>query len=298
MNNFYYENRHLGCINDYYNYIAGLILKIIQKRELNNINIILGNCSYNFNNNLKTIKININYEHTLVKKGANYGVIESEKALVEGKIKIKDRNENYLVRIIHYTSLSNSDIIIDYSIPNIYNIEISEYFEDLSKKLIYISPTIYDIDISNTNRKIDVLTTFIDINQPRRKALYDNLNDNFNYKNVNNCFDKKDLKNIYQNTKILINIHQTDHHHTFEELRVLPALLNGIIIISEDSPLKEMVPYNKYIIWTDYDNIIEKTKDILDNYDKYYNDIFNENFKIEDSNQDRLESKLVILAKE
>ncbi len=72
----------------------------------------------------------------------------------------------------------------------------------------------------------------------------------------------------------MINIHQTDHHDTFEELRCLPALLCGCIIISEDSPLKEHIPYNKYIIWTTYDRIIETVTDVLNNYEVYWDNIF------------------------
>ena len=94
----------------------------------------------------------------------------------------------------------------------------------------------------------------------------------FQFLNVNNCFIKNDLQNLYKNTKILINIHQTEHHHTFEELRVLPALQCGVIVISENSPLSELVPYNDYIIWTSYDKILEKTIEIINNYD-YFHDL-------------------------
>ena len=73
----------------------------------------------------------------------------------------------------------------------------------------------------------------------------------------------------------MINIHQTEHHHTFEELRVLPALLNGIIVICEDSPLKESIIYGKFVIWSNYDNVIETIKDVENNYDYYFDKIFN-----------------------
>ena len=93
-------------------------------------------------------------------------------------------------------------------------------------------------------------------------------------KTETNCFDKKCLLELYQKNKILINVHQTDHHHTFEELRVLPALLNGVIIISEDVPLKDKIPYNEFIIWSDYDKIVDKVKEVYENYEFYYNKIF------------------------
>jgi hypothetical protein len=122
------------------------------------------------------------------------------------------------------------------------------------------------------------LTTFINTNEFRRRNLLNEIkNKNISHSNVNNCFESKELENLYLNTKILINIHQTDHHHTFEELRVLPALLCGVIVICEDSPLKEEIPYNKYIIWANYENILNKTIEVSENYNFYYSKIFENN---------------------
>lgn len=97
---------------------------------------------------------------------------------------------------------------------------------------------------------------------------------NIKHTNINNCFDKNSLQKLYKNTKILINIHQTDDNHTFEELRVLPALQCGVIVICEKSPLNWMIPYNDYIIWAEYDNIVNKMIEVAHNYDHYYDLIF------------------------
>jgi hypothetical protein len=72
----------------------------------------------------------------------------------------------------------------------------------------------------------------------------------------------------------LINIHRSDDENTFEELRVLPALMNKVLVISEISPLTELIPYNPLIIWATYENIVEKTKEVLENYEEYFNKIF------------------------
>ena len=61
---------------------------------------------------------------------------------------------------------------------------------------------------------------------------------------------------------------------TFEELRVLPALLNGVIIISENVPLKEKIPYSEYIIWVEYEKLAETTLEVYNNYLEYYDKIF------------------------
>lgn len=335
------------CVNDYYEYILSILKYIIDKNNLS-INIILNGGEYNFRNNNKTIKVAINYEHTLVKEGGRsvqkgtpfgkikYNVNNSEHSFNEGdkvpslvsdvmsatygdhdngvtvdvtsvvqqqanegynwqvnndimggdpcpgirkslRIRIScTQNKNYLVRIYRFQHLNSSDIIIDYSNPNIVNVKQCGMFSNFSNKHIYVAPTLYEnLYINTDNRNIQSLTTFIDINEPKRKKLLENISkSNLSHSNINNCFDKTKLEEIFQNTKVLINIHQTPHHDTFEELRCLPALQNGIIVVSENSPLNHLIPYNNLIIWTDYENIINKTKEVLENYKAYHKKIF------------------------
>ena len=268
-NSFLYYIDNLGIINDYYQNIVKLIKNILQNNIELNINIILcGN--YNFNNSNKTLIININYEHTLVKRGGR----SIPDGTPFGNIN-DDNNEKYLVRIDNYDILNNSDIIIDYSNPNIYNVKTCPIYDSFSKKHIYISSSIYKPYFIKENRNIITLTTFINIHEPRRVELLTNIkNEKINHININNCFQENQLQYILKNTKILINIHQTPHHHTLEELRVLPALECGVIVISEKSPLFEMIPYRNLIIWTTYEDIIEKTKEVINNYDFFHNKIF------------------------
>jgi hypothetical protein len=269
QNLFYYKD-NFGIINDYYQMIVEIIKNFLYNNSDLNINITLCNNHYNFNNNNKTIKININYEHTLVKKGGR-DVLSNTPF---GNI-YYDNNEKYLVRIDRYNELNNSNIIIDYSIPNIYNVKSCQLFNLFSNKHIYISSSIYDFKFIKENRSIITLTTFINTNEPRRAKLLNELsNKKMPHINVNNCFEKNALKNLYENTKILINIHQTPHHDTFEELRVLPALQCGVIVIGERSPLNNLIPYNEFIIWTDYNNIINTLNDVISNYDYFYDLIF------------------------
>jgi len=290
----YYIDKY-NLINDYYQNIIELIKKILYNNKQLEINIIFGNTNGRFNNNNKTIRINLNWEHTLVKQGGRSSA-NSQIGV------IKDvNNNNYLVRIYRYSELINSDIIIDYSVPNICNVGMSNLFKEFSKKHIYIYSSIYESYFIKENRNITTLTTFVSINEPRRRALLEKIKqNNMPHTNVNNCFDKNDLKNLYKNTKIIINIHQTNHHDTFEELRVLPALQCGVIVVCENSPLSELIPYNDYIIWSSYDKILDKVNEVIENYDYYHNLVFVEKKKISidfDSlnsiNYDILQNKIV-----
>lgn len=201
----------------------------------------------------------------------------SRKGIPFGKIKYDDEDKYYLVRIVNFQNLNSSDIIIDYSRPNIFNVKSADLFLDFSEKHIYTAPLPYENIYTHTNnRNIQSLTTFINTNIPRRKKLLDDMKEySNNHCNISNCFNEK-LQDLYKNTKILINIHQNDLYNTFEELRCLPALQNGVIIISESSPLNHLIPYNNLIIWCDYNNIIDKTEEVLKNYNEYHNKIFTE----------------------
>jgi len=273
----YYDETTSGCIKDYYYYIIEIINNIINdKKDMSDdkiLIIVIGDQNtiniHDIDTYNKIIKISINYEHTLVKKGGrdsfNFPI---------GNIKTIE-GDRYLVRIDKYFQHIQSDIIIDYSIPNIKNISESGLFNEYSSKVIYIAPVLYSEKYEKKYREINCLTTFINTKEPRRRKLLDNIEKiNMSHNNVNNCFEKDKLEDLYLRTKVMINIHQTEHHHTFEELRVLPALLCGIIVICEDSPLKEYIPYNEFVIWTTYDKIIDQTTEVLNNYDFYYNKIF------------------------
>ena len=260
-------------VNDYYQYIVSILEYIINKNGLS-INFTL-NCYLKkrvFNNDNRTIKININYEHTLVKEGGR----SVPKNTPTGVIKY-NKDKHYFVRIEGFQKLNLGNIVTDYSIPNIINVKESHLFNSFSNKHIYIAPCIYKyIYINSKNRNIQSLTTFFRPRSSlRRQKLLDNIvKSSLVHQNINNCFDKNKLQELYQNTKVIINIHQTPHHNTFEELRCLPALQNGVIVVAEKSPLNHLIPYNDLIIWTDYDNIIEKAKEILENYEEYYSKIF------------------------
>ena len=268
-NSYLYYDNTFGTCYSYYETIVNTIRNILITHRNRPINIIFSNKQYDFQNSNKVIRITCNDDHTLVKQGG----INTNGAPV-GTIQY-DKDTNYLVRITNYTELQKADIIIDYSIPNIYNVRESNLFNDFSKKHIYIYPSIYNLDYNKENRNINTLTTFVNTQEPRRRTILEKLKKySINHTNVNYCFDKKALENIYKNTKVLINVHKTDHHDTLEELRILPALQCGILVISEESPLSQLVPYKDYIIWASYDTILYKVIDVLNRYNHYHDLIF------------------------
>jgi hypothetical protein len=291
---YFYDNLdHSGFMLDYYEYLHNIIKKSLEDLNLC-YNISLNKQDYQFNNSNTILKIALNIEHTFVLPGEPYLPNWCQRSSIKN-----DNGNYYLVKIDNLVGLVNEDIVIDYSIPNIMNIVLSNHYEDFSKKLICITPRVYETyNFETAKREQDVLTTFFAPNQQRRIQLLQNLKySNLKHINVQNCFGEE-LQKLFCNTKILVNIHQTDTRFTAEELRILPALLCGVIVISEKSPLSEEIPYAHLVIWTEYDNIISKTKEVLENYDKYHSKIFTENTRklfdtLHETNIKKMKQKLV-----
>jgi hypothetical protein len=84
------------------------------------------------------------------------------------------------------------------------------------------------------------------------------------------------IDEIYRKAKIVINIRQTEGHDTLEELRVLPALRSGAIVICEESPYAIKTWYSKYIIWGSLTEIPRLILDTEKNYHKIHASIFGE----------------------
>jgi hypothetical protein len=259
-------------IREYYNYCLKLIEEKLYNSDLN-INLIFGNINVSLNNEKPYVRCDIQYEHTIVKNGGRG---------VDNKIfggTNTDDGEKYLIRITNYNYYNNLDFVIEYSNPNIVNISSNESFDDFIKKVINISPLLHNIDF-NPHGRNTILTLYDISNNIRRKNINDKMISSFrNFKNVQNIFDKKDINDLYSKTKILLNVHQTEHHHTFEELRVLPALCSGVIVVSEKVPLIEHIEYGDSIIWSDYEGLIDKVNEVEDNYEYYFKKVFNNTLK-------------------
>jgi hypothetical protein len=257
-------------IRDYYLYCLKLIINEIAGLNCR-CNIILGKYTYQFNNAYPTITIDFQIEHTLVKPGGR-GSEEAKSGVVPIPGSIE---QSYLVRIGNYNYLNELDIIIDYSQPNIINVHKSGKYETFVKKLFHIAPLLYDVNkgLGPNPRDLEVITLFGNPDEPRRRLFLNNLvTHGIECININNIFHEVD--HLYRRTKILINIRQTNHHDTLEELRILPALRCGTIVISENAPLKEATGYSRFILWGNLEELPYLVKDVLNNYDAYHRKIF------------------------
>ena len=151
-------------------YCVDLIKQSFEKNNYG-LNIIFGDYKFKFPNSQRTFKIDIQYEHTLVKPGGR----DSTNSIT-GSVKLNE-NSFYLVRIHNYNYFKKNDFTIDYSIPNILNIKRSEKFKKYLQQTTFVSPLLFEFtkELLSGIRNKNVITTFLNSGEPRRKSLLENL---------------------------------------------------------------------------------------------------------------------------
>ena len=90
--------------------------------------------------------------------------------------------------------------------------------------------------------------------------------------------------NVAFRCKILVNIHHDKNFLINEQMRINRCIFNKVIVISENGINNDLLYLKKYIIFEKYENLLDKVSEVLENYEYYYNKIFN-NFNIDDINK-------------
>jgi hypothetical protein len=209
------------------------------------------------------------HEHNLVLPGSwdigkddPIGTVES----------ILNPTEKYHVRIVHKPRYYYSDIVIEYCRPNIENIVRSVALPpEIIKKIVY-APSLPFAYSSSRDRPLPLMTNFNSNSWDTRR---DHLSARLleacpEYRNIQGVYDYSALRDLYSSAKVMVNAHQTRFHHSIEEHRVLPALSRGCIVISEDVPLRECIPYHEYIVWAAFEDLADVTAEVLQHYDDYW----------------------------
>ncbi|MFZ2738201.1 MAG: hypothetical protein WAY02_08205 [Burkholderiaceae bacterium] len=267
----YFNSEHDDVIRDYYLYVLRLLTQAAQTSYLK-ADVVLGAYEVRHRGSRLQFRVDFQIEHTLVKKGGR-GAGHAP----EGVVPVPgDPGRRYLVRVQDMARLDRADVVIEYSCPNLVNLKSSGLYPELVARLHYIAPLVYPVDAlvpGAAPRDLEVITLFGNPKEPRRKALLDTLRHwNPVCQNIRGCFD--DIHDIYRRTRILVNIRQTDHHDTLEELRVLPALLSGVVVISEDVPLRSEVPYRDFILWAPLQELPALVREVHESYAHHHERIF------------------------
>ena len=210
-------------------------------------------------------------EHNLVLPGGRSLSVDDPLGTVAS---IFNPAEKYHVRIVNKSLYFSSDVVIEYNRPNIENIKSSGVLPaEISRKIVYAPAIPFDY-FNQRARDLPLISNFINEAEIRRASLMEKLLKVCpDYRNIQGIYNPPGVRDLYSSAKVIINPHQTWHHHSIEEFRVLPALSRGCIVISEDVPLRRHIPYHDYIVWCNYEEIPDVTADVLNHYDHYFEKI-------------------------
>ena len=188
-------------------------------------------------------------------------------------------NIEQLSHFSYYKYISNvndKSKIIDYSEENIQFLKTSY--------VPFLAPPYFEnININKDDKTIDTLSI---INNDYRKNIYEKIiidNPNYNKLTIDNCYGIE-RDNLFNKTKIYINIHCSDDHKTMEMIRLVNLITRKVIIISQKSIYNNLLFLNKFIIiCNNEEDFPTYINEILDNYDSYYEKIYG-NFEEEYNN--------------
>ena len=85
--------------------------------------------------------------------------------------------------------------------------------------------------------------------------------------------------NLLFRYKILLNIHYDKEYNIFEQMRCNRCIFNKVIVITEKS-IDTNFELKEYIIECEYDNLVDTTINVINNYKYYYDKLF-ANFDID-----------------
>jgi hypothetical protein len=76
----------------------------------------------------------------------------------------------------------------------------------------------------------------------------------------------------YKRSKLIVHVSQSDYHWNHSEISLLPAMCHGVIALSEKVAITKF-SYSDFVVWTEYDQMIDTIKHVLTNYDQYFNNL-------------------------
>lgn len=263
--------RHLIYVRAYYGYCVALFRDALNRRDAS-VHLVFGGYPVAADATLPVRRIGFQIEHTIVKSGGgdSTGAPLSRTALLDG-------SGHYLARVLHLDQLLGCDRVIEYSQANRAHLTAAEGFERYLERVITIAPLLFAPDFSASDRRCALMTMFSATDQGRRRRFLEHVRAaGLPIRNRKRCFDLRSLQQAFRQCRILVNVRQSDHHDTLEELRVLPALLCGVVVISEEVPLQTQIPYARFIIWSRFDDLADTVARVHADYDQWHARIFSD----------------------
>ncbi len=253
------EQKLIHYFEDYINTFHHIFNVEIFLYSNNNQIIYFLNNYYDLNNNF--IHIFIFLQHIIPE-------INQNKNNILEKYKICLLNTEQLSRK-NYQNIINSYnpliYIIDYSISNL------TFIHNKYKK-IYLPYQIHHNEIKNYDKINDICMIYPYKSQRRNNIIEKLKTRGINVNIISGFLGNRDKELLKY--KILLNIHYDEDYKIFEELRCNRCVYNKMIVITEKSLFDDIYLLKKHLIICNYDEIVEKVIEVLNNYDFYYNYLF------------------------
>ena len=192
----------------------------------------------------------------------------------ESALTFENTRRRYLARLLGprqgYEAASR---IIEYSKANIEHIQQSKLSCLYEDKAFYIAPLLgNETNLVGPKNPVLVNTMFGSPHLGRRSELIRELeNANLELSNIHN-YD--DYRRAFEDCAVLVNYRQFSHFRTVEELRILPALLQRVIVVSESGPYLDHIPYRRFARFADSNKFVEEVSKAVGSYESTWEDLF------------------------
>lgn len=170
-------------------------------------------------------------------------------------------------------SFENASAVVDYSALNVEKVRKSPSLRTISSKFHVISPLLGPCSRELRPREeVIVATMYGSPNRGRRGRIATTLaKAGIEVLNVQNF---ENYETAFQDIAILLNFRQVEHFSTPEELRILPALLQGVVVIMEDTSFARQSLCAEFLVFADERSLSATIKEVQSNYSTYWNQIF------------------------
>tara|TARA_B100000035_G_scaffold289936_1_gene276686 strand:+ start:5096 stop:6718 length:1623 start_codon:yes stop_codon:yes gene_type:complete len=182
------------------------------------------------------------------------------------------------------THIKHNMPIIDYSLSNILLLKskIKELNIDYKHDLLLMpyqfncienyniknNDNNYEYDVGMINAFIKKDDTNLDDTIYKRNIIWEKIQkQKWKYINILGWGEERDL--LIQKCKIIINVHNFNVFNIFEHIRCDRMIFANKIIISDKSLLQNLLDIKDFVIWEEFDKIIDTTHYVLDNFDKF-----------------------------
>lgn len=192
----------------------------------------------------------------------------------------EERRMNHILNLLKYNIQ-----IADYSMANI--LFLKEYAENnkvpIKKNIIYLPyqynlrdqvqlqnvDDIYEYDIGIINAIPSQSDTVDKSNTYRRTKMWDDIQKT-KWKSINILGWGKSRDELIKRCKVIINIHHFECFNIFEHIRCDRMIWAKKIIVSDKSMYMDKLDVTPYVYCEEFDNILPKAENILENFNNYY----------------------------